>query len=115
MLYPWYQRPLLLLFLVVYRLAAWIAGTRRGLPEGSRDEYSTAAIVHIPCLRCGTPSAQQFNICALGERFYGVCTRCDIGINRAVLCYIRYPQRRMIMRAYTRRALHNETRTPCHS
>lgn len=100
---PWYKRPIYVLVWCVLWLLVWLFGRgTRGLPEGSRTHYTQAAIVHVPCLRCGQPSRQEFSIYALDTLHYGVCDRCDVGINRAVLRYVQYPSWRAIIRAYAR-------------
>lgn len=65
--------------------------------------YTAIGIRRVPCARCGKPSTQQWNVCALGKQYFGVCDACDVGLNRAALEYMRWPDREAIMESYSPR------------
>lgn len=52
---------------------------------GRRNPYTDTGIKRVPCFRCGKPSSQQWQICALNNEYKGVCTKCDIELNKLVL------------------------------
>lgn len=54
-----------------------------------RIPYTEKGISRVPCLRCGQPSSQQWQICSLGNKWVGVCSKCDIELNRLVLIFMR--------------------------
>ena len=58
------------------------------MEKGRTKPYTDIGIKRVPCLRCGAPSSQQWQICALGNRYYGVCNNCDIKLNRLVLAFM---------------------------
>lgn len=39
-------------------------------------------------MRCGNPSSQQWQICALDNKWVGICDDCDIELNRMVLEFV---------------------------
>lgn len=49
-----------------------------------RTPYTKRGIRRVPCLRCGRPSSQQWQICSDGNQWRGVCTDCDVELNRMV-------------------------------
>lgn len=53
-----------------------------------RKPYSSAAIHRVPCVRCGAPSAHQWQVCADGNTYRGTCIDCDIGMNTLVMRYV---------------------------
>ena len=55
-----------------------------------RKPYSELGIRRVPCARCGRPSSQQWSICADGNAYRGVCTECDIALNKLVLKFMRF-------------------------
>lgn len=55
-----------------------------------RKPYTEAGIKRVPCLRCGEASSYQWNICSL-PGFHGICTPCDIALNRLVLHFMNVP------------------------
>lgn len=73
-------------------------------PKGKKTPYLESTIGRVPCYRCGAPSTQQWNICALGGRYYGICTPCDVALNEAVLRFMRMPgtDAQRVMRKYVR-------------
>ena len=58
-------------------------------------------IRRVPCIRCGAPSKHQFNICADGNVYRGVCEACDIQLNRLVLEFLGHPDVDGAMIEYT--------------
>lgn len=50
--------------------------------------YTDIGIKRIPCARCGKPSSQQWQICALHNEYKGLCTACDVKLNDLVLKFI---------------------------
>ena len=55
---------------------------------GRKKPYTDASIKRVPCFRCGRPSSQQWQICALNNEYKGVCKECDIELNRLVLNFM---------------------------
>ena len=53
--------------------------------------YTEKGISRVSCLRCGEKSTQQFQICALDNKWVGICAKCDIELNRMVLKFMRIP------------------------
>jgi hypothetical protein len=56
----------------------------------SRQPYTEIGIRRVPCLRCGAPSAHQWNICSL-PGYHGICTNCDVALNKLVLDFMGVP------------------------
>ena len=50
-----------------------------------RKQYTEKELKKIPCAGCGQPSTQQWQICSLNSMRLGVCEKCDVNLNRAVL------------------------------
>ncbi len=50
-----------------------------------RKPYTVKGLSRVPCFKCGTPSTQQWQICSLGNEYKGVCTECDLELNKLVL------------------------------
>ena len=55
-----------------------------------KKPYTERGIGRVPCLRCGKPSTQQWRICAL-DKWAGVCTECDVALNKSVLVFMGFP------------------------
>jgi hypothetical protein len=70
-----------------------------------RKPYTERGIRRVPCARCGKPSKYQWQVCADGRRFRGICATCDIGLNELALRYMRIPNAGALMRAYRRKVL----------
>jgi hypothetical protein len=68
-----------------------------------RTPYTTRGIRRIPCFRCGQPSAFQWNVCADGGRYRGVCDPCDIALNELVLRFFGDKEWRTKMAKYKAR------------
>jgi len=54
-------------------------------------------------LRCGAPSVEQWQICADGNQYRGICLQCDIALNRLVLRFMRFKDWRAKLTAYRRK------------
>lgn len=70
---------------------------------GRRTPYSWRGIRRVPCARCGEPSTQQWQICADGNRWRGLCTTCDVDLNELVLRFIRDPDAATKLDLYMRK------------
>ena len=72
-----------------------------------REPYTEAGIKRVPCERCGEPSAYQWQICATGNKWSGVCVECDIALNELVVEFM--GMSKGISRAYAaaKRVLHD--------
>jgi hypothetical protein len=70
--------------------------------------YTELGIKRIPCSRCGKPSVHQWQICADGNQYRGVCKDCDIQLNDYVMMFMRIPNRQeKIERYIARNESHN--------
>ena len=65
--------------------------------------YSGIGIRRIPCSRCGAASAHQWQVCADGNQYRGICLECDIDLNRIVLEFFKIPNRGELMNEYERK------------
>lgn len=68
--------------------------------KGRQKPYTQIGISRIPCTRCGKPSYHQWQVCANGRRFVGICLDCDIELNRVVLKFMKIPNRNFLMKVY---------------
>lgn len=68
--------------------------------SGRRKPYTQIGIGRVPCVRCGRPSTQQWQICANGNRYLGICTDCDIKLNALALRFMNVKNRRTLLRRY---------------
>lgn len=59
---------------------------------GRKKPYTEIGISRVPCRRCGKPSVHQWQCCANGNRWMGVCLDCDIELNRIALEFFRLPK-----------------------
>lgn len=66
--------------------------------------YTEIGISRVPCARCGSPSRYQWQICADGRQFRGLCEACDIGLNRMVMRYVWGRKREADITAYAKLA-----------
>lgn len=64
--------------------------------------YTAIGIKRVPCLRCGAPSAHQWNICAL-PGYHGICIECDAALNAVVLAFMGVPDADAIAAGYRER------------
>jgi len=68
---------------------------------GRTKPYTEKGIKRVPCLRCKKPSTQQWQVCSLENRYVGICTECDIELNRVVLEFMKVKGAKRILGAYT--------------
>jgi len=68
-----------------------------------RKPYTEIGIGRVPCFRCGLPSVFQWQICADGRVFRGLCSGCDVALNATVLRFMRDPKAAEKMAAYRNR------------
>lgn len=62
--------------------------------------YTVLGIKRVPCWRCGNPSWANWQICADGNQFRGICMPCDIKLNDLVLGFMGDPDRAVKMHDY---------------
>ncbi len=67
---------------------------------GRRKAYTEIGISRVPCSRCGKPSVHQWQVCANGNRYLGVCTDCDMDLNRVALEFMRVPNIEELLKRY---------------
>jgi len=65
-----------------------------------RKPYTAIGISRVPCARCGAPSSAQWQVCADGNQWRGLCTSCDVALNALVLRFMRIPEYEQKTRAY---------------
>ncbi len=65
-----------------------------------KKPYTQIGISRIPCKRCGEPSVEQWQICADGNQYRGLCVKCDIALNELVLRFFRFANWRRMVVAY---------------
>ena len=56
-----------------------------------RKKYTELGISRVPCERCGEPSITQWQICATGNKWAGVCAECDVALNEMVVVFMGLP------------------------
>lgn len=54
--------------------------------------YTENGINRVPCERCGEPSVHQWQICATGNKWCGVCEICDAALNALVIEFMKLPK-----------------------
>lgn len=62
--------------------------------------YTNREIVKIGCVRCGAPSSAQWQVCADGNQFRGLCSECDIELNRLILKFFEIPNAAQLLAKY---------------
>lgn len=72
----------------------------RGGVVGRRQPYTARGIGRVPCRRCGAPSFHQWQVCANGNRWLGVCVACDVALNRVALEFMRVPNAEALLATY---------------
>lgn len=65
-----------------------------------RKPYTQRGIKQVKCLRCGKTSSQQWQICALDNKWAGICKKCDIELNKLVLKFIGIKNWQEIIKKY---------------
>lgn len=73
-----------------------------------RTPYTKRGICRVPCMRCGNPSRQQWQVCADGNIYRGLCERCDVALNALVLRWMRHPEAEGLMKAYRKKMEENQ-------
>jgi len=68
-----------------------------------RKPYTEVGIKRVPCLRCGNPSSQQWQICSFDNLFTGICLECDISLNELVLDFMGVKNKKHIIRRYAKK------------
>lgn len=71
---------------------------------GRKNPYTKQGIRRVPCARCGLPSQHQWTVCSNGNRFMGVCLKCDIALNDMALKFFKFDpeHRKSLMDHYKR-------------
>jgi len=72
-----------------------------------RKPYTEIGITRVPCEKCGKPSTHQWQICATGNKWCGVCVECDIELNDMVLRFFAFPMKFSRSYAAAMRVLYN--------
>jgi len=67
-----------------------------------KKPYTDRGISRIPCKRCGKPSTEQWQICALGNVWLGICRKCGDELNEITLRFFKIKGRKKIMCKYKR-------------
>jgi hypothetical protein len=67
---------------------------------GRRKKYTERGISRVPCCRCGEPSMYQWQCCANGNRWMGLCPSCDVDLNRVTLEWMGHPHRDQLIEEY---------------
>jgi hypothetical protein len=68
-----------------------------------KKPYTERGLKRIPCFRCKASSDYQWQICADGNQYRGVCYKCDIELNRTVLLFMGDPEADEKMERYVLR------------
>jgi len=63
---------------------------------GRKNPYTEIGIRRIPCQRCKAPSVFQWQVCANGRYYLGVCNKCDIELNIVVLKFFKLPVNKLM-------------------
>lgn len=72
---------------------------------GRKQPYTESGIRRAPCARCGAPSRSQWQICADGNVFRGICQPCDVTMNALVMRFVFGRFREADIAAYRERVL----------
>lgn len=54
---------------------------------GRKTPYTRIGIRRMKCVRCGRQASQQWQVCADGNTYRPLCTKCDIELNQMVLLW----------------------------
>jgi len=74
---------------------------------GRKTPYTQIGIRRLPCARCGATSTSQWQVCANGNRYLGICRACDVALNEVVLTFFRRAFRKQ-RRSHLLRAYHGD-------
>lgn len=80
-------------------------GLGRGAAAVRKKPYTERGIRRVPCARCGAPSRFQWQICADGNLFRGLCAECDVAVNEMVARFVWGDSREADLLAYRQRVL----------
>ena len=69
-----------------------------------KEPYTDRGISRVPCCKCGAPSVHQWQCCATGNLWMGLCITCDIELNRLTLKFIGHPDAQALMAKYEEQA-----------
>lgn len=83
--------------------------------HGRRQPYTETGIKRLPCVRCGKPATQQWQICADGNLFRPICTECDVLLNEMVLRFARDPEVQEKIERYRECLISSMLSQPCTS
>lgn len=70
-----------------------------------RRPYTEIGIGRVPCARCGRPSRYQWQICADGNQYRGVCAECDVRMNEDIMRFVWGDRREAEIARYRLKAL----------
>lgn len=65
-----------------------------------KTPYTALGIRKVPCKRCGKPSHAQWNACAAGPGYFGLCPECDVALNKMVLRFMGFSDWKDRLAAY---------------
>jgi hypothetical protein len=68
-----------------------------------KKPYTAIGISRVPCARCDAPSTAQWQVCADGNQWRGLCAECDYDLNSMVLGFMCTSQREEKMSAYRKK------------
>ena len=80
---------------------------KANLLRSRKTPFTEAGIGRVPPPRCGAPSSFQWQICADGNNYRGLCARCDVALNALVLDFVGHPEAKSLMRKYRSEKLGN--------
>jgi len=69
---------------------------------GRKQPYTEKGIKRVPCIRCKKSSQQQWQVCANDNRYLGICNDCDIQLNKLVLDFFKFPNRKKLLKQYAK-------------
>lgn len=72
-------------------------------PRGSKEPITELGIKRMKCIRCGASARYQWQICADGNRYRAICTKCDIALNAMVLKWFGDPDAKTKIARYKAR------------
>ncbi len=57
------------------------------MPQGRRRPYTAVGIRQVRCAKagCNKPSVSQWQVCADGNVYRGLCAKHDVALNRVVM------------------------------
>jgi hypothetical protein len=83
--------------------------------HGRKKPYSEMGIKRLPCVRCGQPATQQWQICADLNLYRPICTECDVLLNELVLEFTRDPEVQEKIQRYRECLIHSMLSPACKS